>query len=455
MTWQGDEILFGQVKGIMRVSANGGAPEVVVGMKSEERAHGPQSLPGGQAILFTLATGSGPNMWETSQIVAQELPAGERRVLVAGGTSPRLLRSGHLLFYRDNTVFAQAFDERTVTLHGPAVPMVQKTASASFSGAGQFTVSDSGTLVYVEGSADETLNLMWIDRSGKTEMIGAPKRRYFEPRLSPDGTRIATATRDESSDIYIWDLVRGVETRVTKDEIRDVSPVWIDDRELLFANEATGSLNLNRRRADLTTERTTVAETKENEMPLAIAPDGKTVIVGVYPNNISYLARLSLDKPGVIEPLFGTSYSSNNAVISPDGHWIAYEAREGEITEVFVRPFPNVNDGRFPISQGGGTWPVWSRNGKELFYVSSRAGQADRFLLAVPITRASGNVFDWSRGVRLFNAQPYLRAGARGIDVSLDGTRFVVVAADEATTGSRSVIRYVTNWIDEVRARAK
>ena len=123
---------------------------------------------------------------------------------------------------------------------------------------------------------------------------------------------------------------------------------------------------------------------------------------------------------------------------------------------MFVRPFPNVNDGRFPISQGGGAWPVWSRTGKELFYIANRPGNADRFLMAVPITRASGATFDWSPGVRLFNASPYLRSSARGLDVSRDGTRFVVIGtAEGATTVKRSVIRYVTNWFDEVRARAR
>jgi WD40 repeat protein len=333
---------------------------------------------------------------------------------------------------------------------------VQKTNAAGFSGSGQFAVSDSGTLVYVEGSGDDLFSLIWIDRSGKAEVVGAPKRRYIEPRVSPDGLRIAASTRDESPDIFVWDLRTRVETRVTKDDVRDLSPMWIDDRELLFGNEASGKLNLSRRRADLTTERTTLADTKENEMPLTISPDGKTVVVGVFPSNASYLGFVSLDKPEIVTPLLSTSYPSANAVISPDGHWIAYEAREGEITEVFVRPFPNVNDGRYPISQGGGAWPVWSRTGKELFYVANRPGNSERFLLAVPITRASGTTFDWSPGVRLFNAAPYMRTSARGLDISRDGTKFVFIGTEEgATTVTRSTIRYVTNWIDEVRARAK
>ena len=458
MSWSGSQIYFGLQTAIMAAPATGGQAKELVKADAakNERIGQPQATADGKHIIFA----SNTRTWETSQIVAQDLTTGERRTLVSGGTSPLLARSGHLLFYRESTIFAHAFDERTLTVSGSAVPMIQKAGYASFSGAANFSVSESGTIVYIEGVGDDALALTWVDRTGKLESVaGAPRRRYFEPRFSPDGTMVATATRDESPDIYVWDLRRGVETRVTKDEARDITPIWLGDRELLFATEsdlASGTLNLARRRVDLTTERTVVAKTDVSEQPTSVSPDNKTAIVVMFPGGGTYLGRFSLEKPGPPELLFGTSYQSGNGVISPDGKWIAYDAREGERPEIYVRPFPNINDSRVQISQGGGLFPAWSRTGKELFYVSGSTGQPDRPLVAVPVKPARGTTFDWEKGVPLFNVGPYMRGGQRPYDVSPDGTRFIVVGDAVAPTAvSRTTMRYVTNWFEELRARVK
>jgi len=459
LSWTGSTMYFGQSAGIMSVPATGGTATLLIRAdeKKNERLGHPQITSDGSYLVFAL--GAPGRNWDASQIAVEHLATHARRVLVSGGTSPRLLKSGHLAFYREGTVFAQAFDERTATVSGTAVSMVQRAGYASFSGAGHFSVSDSGTIVFVEGSGDDLLNLLWVDRNGKAELVPkAPKRRYYEPHLSPDGTMVATATRDESPDIYVWDLRRNVETRVTRDEARDTSPLWLDNRELIFAVDldTSGNLNLARRRADLTTERIVIPVKPESAAPMAIAADGKTVIVTAYQGGTPHLARFSLGKPEPPALLLGTTYQSSNPAISPDGRWLAYEARESEQIEVYVRPFPNFNDARFQISQGGGSWPVWSRNGKELFYVTSRGGQPERSLVAVAIKPASATTFDWAPGVRLFNMAPHIRSSQRGYDVSLDGTRFIVAAdANAPALVSRTVMRYVTNWFEELRARVK
>jgi Tol biopolymer transport system component len=267
---------------------------------------------------------------------------------------------------------------------------------------------------------------------------------------------IATATRDDSPDIYVWDLRRNIETRVTKDEDRDLTPIWIDDRELLFAHDVNTKSQLARRRVDLTTDRTILTDGPVSQNPLTLSADGQTVIVGAFPGGLPFLGAVLLAKPAQAEPLFSKAYSNVNAVISPDGHWIAYEAREGDRTEVYVRPFPNVNDRRFQISQGGATWPMWSRNGRELFYVSNVAGQSERYLTVVPITTATGTTFDWGTGTRLFNAGPYVRSANRGMDISRDGTKFLAIAdPSTSTSNTRTVMRYVANWFDELKARVK
>ena len=457
MAWTGSKIYFGAQGAVKAAPDTGGTPVDLVtadAAKGERLGH-PQVTADGRHVIFTI--NSANRSWDTGQIVAQNLATGERRVIVAGGTSPRLLASGHLIFYRDSTIFAQRFDDRTASVSGTAVPMVLKTLFASFSGAGQFGVSDSGALVYIEGGGDDLLDLVWIDRAGKTERIpGPPRRRYYEPRLSPDGTMIATATRDDSPDIYVWNLKRNVEERVTRDERRDAAPVWLNDRELLFASDDdAGELDIARRRADLTTERTILAKTKDSEAPTSVTRDGTIAIVTTFSTGSGRLASFSLEKPGEATLLLGTAYISQNGTLSPDGHWLAYEARESDKTEVFVRPFPNVNDARYQISQGGGTSPAWSRNGKELLFLSS-AVQSERPMTSAIVRRAAGTTFDWDPPVKLFNFAPYFRSTPRGYDVSADGSRFVAVAEANATLNSARIhIRYVTNWFEELRERVK
>ena len=458
MDWIGSQIYFGRQTAIMAVPATGGtATELVKADESKsERLGHPQITPDGKHLIFVVNSTS--RSWESAQIVAQNLATGERRVLVSGGTSPRLLASGYLLFYRESTVFAQRFDPSTATLSGSPVPMAQKVLFASFSGAAQFSVSASGTFVSIEGSGEDVMTLSWIDRSGKIEPVAsAPKRRYFEPRLSPDGTMIATATRDDSPDIYVWNLLRGNESRVTRDELRDVLPVWLDNRELLFGYESdvNGKLGIARRRVDLTNERE-IVWSKDSQAPVAVAADGKTVVVNAYSGGQTTLARFSLAAPATPESLLGAMYPNMNATISPDGRWIAYEAREGDRTEIYVRPFPNIKDGRFPVSQGGGLYPLWSRNGKELFFVANPSGQSERPLMAVAVKSAVGTTFDWGAPTRLFNMAPFIRSSSRGFDVSLDGSKFVVVAdASVPTAGTRTVMQFVTNWAEELKAKVK
>ncbi len=456
LTWAGSQIYFGTQAAIMAVPDTGDAPKEIVKADKDktERFGHPQLTSDGKHLVFAINLAN--KSWETSQIVSLDLATGARQVLVSGGTSPRLLKSGHLVFYRESTIFAQVFDDATATVKGSAVPMVQKTSYGGISGVGQFSVSDSGTLVYVEGSNDDLLTLTWIDRTGKIEPVaGAPRRRYYSPRISPDGTMIATETRDDSPDIYVWDLRKGTETRVTRDDVRDTAPVWLDNLELLFASERDGALALARRRADLTTDRTVLARAPDSLQPTSVTPDGKTVVVMSFQGGGTFLASVALEKPESPTLLIGKSYTSQNAALSPDGHWIAYEAREGERNEIYVRPFPNVNDRRYQISQGGGSWPVWSRGGKELLYVAG-GGQGERPLVSATVKIASGTTFDWNPPVRLLNMQTYMRATTRGYDVSPDGSRIVVPTDSTPTlTSSRTSMRFVTDWFEELRDRVK
>jgi Tol biopolymer transport system component len=454
MSWSGERILFGQTDGLTSVAATGGTPEVILKADTAkgERFGQPQLVDEGRAVVFVSHVG------EARTIEVADLASGERRTLVGDGIAPRVVASGHLVFYRDNTLFAQRFDARTRTVAGSPVSLVQRVRSAALSYAAQYAVADTGTLVYVEGEGDELLTLVWADRSGNATPIKAPPRRYFEPRLSSDGRRIVTATRDEANDIFIWDAERGIETRVTRSDVRDFSPVWTPgDREILFATEDTNRkdtrFQLLQRRADLTTDAAPATPFLEHtEAPRSIAKDGATWIVDHVEFAEDFVATRSPGAEGPAPPLVGRSSISRNPSLSPDGRWLAYEAREGDIFEVFVRPFPNVNDSRVQVSQGGGAWPAWSRDSKELYFVAVPPNGA---LMAAAVKPSRGPDFDWAPPVRLFPMTGYFRSTNRGYDVAPDG-RFVLVGTPSTLTATdRAAIHFVTNWFDDVRARVK
>ena len=200
MSWGPDGIVFGQgSKGIMRVSPNGGTPDVVVRVKDGEEAHGPQLLPGGQHLLFTLATGTALDRWDKARVVVQSVTSGERKTLIEGGSDARYVPTGHIVYALGGRVFAVAFDVHRLEVMGGAAPMVEgvRRSGGSGTGAAHFSVSSTGSLIYIPGAVS-TSSAQWeialIDRKGGVERLKLPPGPYESPRVSPDGTRIAFGT---------------------------------------------------------------------------------------------------------------------------------------------------------------------------------------------------------------------------------------------------------------------
>jgi len=203
-SWGADDVIvFGQgPKGIMRVSGAGGTPEVLIKVDAGQMAHGPQMLPGGRAVLFTLRP-QGAQRWSDSQIVVQSLDTGERRVLINGGTDARYVPTGHLIYALESTLLAAPFDLNSLEVTAGPVPLLEEVADAGgTTGASHFSISADGTLVYVSSIVTvERRTLAWVDRQGREESMKAPTRSYRYPRLSPDSTRIALDLADEQMDI--------------------------------------------------------------------------------------------------------------------------------------------------------------------------------------------------------------------------------------------------------------
>jgi eukaryotic-like serine/threonine-protein kinase len=458
VSWTAENsILYGQgTEGIWRVSADGGKPENVVKVDANRIASGPQLLPGGRAILFTLAN---PNDLGAYQIVVQSLDAGTRQVVVEAGADARYVPTGHLIYALRDTLMAVRFDVASLIVTGGPVPLVEDVAMSPDAVMAYFAVSNEGALVYVPRdavAAAQYRTLVWVDRQGREASIKAPPRAYNHPRLSPDGTRVALDIRDQEHDIWIWDLAREMLTRLTVGPAWDLDPVWTPDgRSVIFSSggpSAFGVRNLFRRAADgtgtvdqLTRDTTAVAKT--------VTPDGKGLIfiesseapTGTGDRGDVMLLPLPAERRP--QPLVQTAFSETNAELSPNGRWLAYQSNESGHEEVYVVPFPKVATSKTRVSPSGGGRPVWARNGREIFYLSMSA------LMRVPVTTDS--TFAAGNPSKLFEGPYLFGPTGRTYDVSPDGQRFLMLKQStmdsESSPSARMVL--VQNWFEELKRR--
>jgi Tol biopolymer transport system component len=446
-----DTIVFSQGgRGILKVSSAGGTPEVLVPASSiEGYAHGPQVLPDGKSLLFTM--GHRAN-WDDARIVVQSLTTGERRILVEGGTGARYVSTGHLVYAFQGSLLAVPFDAARLEVTGRPVSLVEGVASTpqSFSGAANFSFSDTGSLVYVE-AFESARTLVWVDREGKEESLAAEPRAYTNPRISRDGTRVALDVRDQENDIWIWDVARESLNRLTFDGDFDLRPVWTPDgTQIVFSSYRGGVANLFIKAADGTGTAGRITEAPNHQFPVSISPDGKDV---VFRENTAEGRRdlwlLSLEDGGPAKALLATEFNERNGEVSPDGRWLAYQSDESGEDEIYVRPFPNVNDGRYPISKGGGTRPLWGSDGSELFYLTP-----DGQLMVVSVQTNP----NFTVGVaEVLFEEPYLGGTAasagRTYDISPDGQRFLMIKEAEADASASMSMTVVLNWFEELKAR--
>ena len=350
MTWDAGGIVFGQAKGIMRVSANGGQPDVLVSAKDGELVYGPQVLPGGEWVLFTVATAATTEAWDKALIVVQSLKSSERKTLVSGGSDGRYLPTGHLVYALGGVLFAVPFDLPRLAVTGGPVPIVEGVKrSQTATGTAHFSVSSTGSLVFVPGPASTSSarsDLALVDRNGAVQPLTLPPGPYEYPRLSPDGKRIAFGSDDgKDAIVWIYDLAGTSSMRRLTLGSRNRVPVWSADGErVAFQSDREGDLGLFWQRADGTTaaERLTKPDKDTAHVPESWSPDGKTLLFSVAKSSSYAVAALSLtDKK--VTPVGGIqSPFPPSATFSPDGRWVAYSATAPgpPVGSLFVQPFP-------------------------------------------------------------------------------------------------------------------
>ncbi len=459
LSWDGDDVLFGLPGGVMRVSANGGTPELVVPARASEgeRVFGPQMLPGGKAVLFT-STNAEP--WNVAgKIVAVSLPSGARTIVVDGGAADaRYLPSGHILFVRGGVVHAVAFDATTLQARGTPVRLIEGVRRSEDSSGMDLSVSSTGMLAYVPGAVSgEDLKLAFFGRDGGPQPLAVPAGNYAQPRLSPDGRRIAMGTVD-AADTAIWiaDTTGTAAPRRLTFDGATRFPAWSHDGErVTFQSQHGEDKSLFWQRADGSgaAERLTQAPAGASHAPQAWSPDGNWLLYDETKEGLVAIWLYSRQNQTSRVLVSENSRVPSDATFSPDGRWIAYTTEENSLAmaRVFVQPFPPTG-AKYLISgpEEDAHHPSWSRDGRELFYTPGPGSRIQR--VAVTTTPA----FQFRPAVtlprRFTNAPP---THPRTYDVAADG-RFLGLIEAEALKESGtplSQIYVVLNWFEELKTK--
>jgi Tol biopolymer transport system component len=438
--------------GLVRIPPGGGTPTPVTENSSSELTHAfPEILPGSRAVLFLAV----PLPYDPDQarIEVVSLVDRRRKVLVQGGTSPHYLLSGHLVYASKGTLFAVPFDSDKLETRGTAISILDQVAFRPASAGADFDVSKEGTLVYRRGNGggeSEMRTVQWVDGAGKKEPLRPKPGLYSNPRLSPDGKRLAFAVHEGANyDVWVYDAQRDAMTRLTFGGGPYAAPVWTPDGKYVIFGSLKG---IYWTRADGASQPQLLTQSKNPQIPWSFTPDGKRL--AYYEGSGSpQIWTLPLEeqggqlKAGKPEQFLKSQFSEFAPAFSPDGHWLAYTSNESGKREVYVRAFPpsaSGQGGKWQISNSGGDWPLWSRNGRELIY------KADDQLMSVSYS-VTGDSFVPEKP-RLWIAK---LGGTDYYDLAPDGKRVVVLAPVESPEAAKPdhEVTFLFNFFDELRRR--
>jgi serine/threonine-protein kinase len=450
-TWADDGTIYFSpsfTAGIQSVPASGGQPRRVteVDLKTFESNHLlPETLPGAHALLYTMWQGGD---FGAASIWALSLPSGDRRRLLDSASAPRYVPPGFLVFARGGALFAVRFDPERLAVVGEPVPVVDTVWTDRASGTAHYAVSRTGTVVYAPGgNTIERRRLVLVDRQGHIEPLAAESNFYGNPKFSPDGRRVAV---EALNDLWVYDLGDRTLNRVTFRGVNQF-PVWAPDgRHLAFSSShGVASPTVFWTDVDAVSDPQPLSQGGAVQFPASWAPDGSAVAYAETAQTETGWDIWIL-RPGEAEsrrPLIRTPFKDDQPMISPDGRALAYVSDETGRLEVYLRRFPDLGQ-RSRVSIDGGSEPVWSRRGDELFYRNGRQ------YFSVRVTTA-GESIKVGRPLLLFEGdfvQASLFPGSPSYDVAPDGQRFIAVArADDTPRPVR--LDVVLGWIQDVERR--
>lgn len=443
-TWLPDDsILFANSHGKFgRVRVSGGdvEPLEVKGLQEGHFVVSPFALPDGDAVLCGVSDGSAFN------IGLYDIASRTLAKIAENGFNPTYATSGHIFYQQDpGGLMALPFDVRRRRATGDPFPVVKDLGKRVSYQVRMFSVAANGTLAYIHKSANlESGALLWIDRQGQSSPLVEVGRVVDTPRFSPDGRRIAFRAPGPNCDVWVHDIERGVTTRITREGDNHGIAWFGDGRRIAFAR--LGAPSLWSVVASATDGTGDVEPLSQPVVPRgfvsSISHDAQFILVGATVDSGDDVFLINTkDKSG--KPLLHSRFTERGAVFSPDGNHVAYVCDESGRDEIYVQSFPSL-DSREQISTDGGSEPIWSRDGKELFF------RQNRKMMVVDVT--SQPAFSAGRPRVLFESDhsPRSNSGLGAYDVTPDGRRFVMVR-DRSVTGGAE-INVVLNWFEEIRA---
>src|SRR6266550_3118510 len=411
----------------------------------------PEVLPNGKGILIAVGVRDAAR-----SIGVVDMSTRKRRVIVNNAVYARYVPTGHLLYVTtDRTLMVVPFDQNTMKVTGEPTTLAEGIRLAPSSTV-DLAVSNNGTLLYTRGVAPGKLELVWVTRSGKAQSVDPDWQGSFaEPSLSPDGRRLSVSLLPNASydaiaqisDIWIKRLDRGPSVKLTLEEKTDHYSTWTPDgKSVTFTSNAAGSLDLWTKRADGSRQAVLQLHEKRGAFSPRWSPDGKWLVFRTdrYQPGAGDILGIRPGIDTVAVPLVATGFTENAPAISPNGRWLAYSSNESGPIEVYVVPFPNTADAKWAVSTGGGTEPLWSHSGKELFY-RDVAGNL------VSVAVQSSPTFSLGRSTTLFPARAYL-SFERGAQyaVASDDQRFLMIRQVSGSVPDELIV--VDNWFEELKS---
>ncbi|WP_411279403.1 protein kinase domain-containing protein [Gemmatimonas sp.] len=457
MSWGSDGYIYRFIRhtglfALARMEARPDAPlerVTTVDTAAGETSHLlPELLPDKKSLLFQVAFRDGRRA-----IAVADVKTGRHRILMPG-VRVRYVSNGHLLYTTpDGKLWVVPFNVSALTLSGTASPVADRIPSTMV-GPVDFAVSNDGTLVYAVGDASTQRELVWVSRTGvRTPFDSTWRGEFASPALSPDGRRLAVAIRrGTDADIWVKGATSGAPIRLSQQNKSNDAPAWTPDgRFITYISGSSGTAAVGdvwRQPADGSALGTLLlhADRPISEQFWSHA-DNWLVVRTTTPSLGSgdILAAQPL-RGGATQPVIATPNLEYSPTLSPDGRWMAYVSNMSGRLEVYVVPFPNPQQARWPISSAGGSAPRWSPRGDELFYLDLQSR-----MVAVQVTTAPSFALQGTR--TLFNASDFVQISVsrRNYDVTPDGQRFLMVQRANGATNGHVVV--VENWLTELTAR--
>ena len=454
-SWGGDgNIYFAPTgsSGLWTVPASGGTAKELTRV---DRAQGeishrwPQVLPDARSLLFTVWTGPGK---DERRIVVQSIETGERRVLVPGGDTPRYLASGYLLYARQDALFAIPWRPTQSDIGAAAPVTLPEYPRLENEGAAAYAVSEGGTLAYLAGGPTRyAYRLVWVDRDGNVEPLPFPERDYEAVAIAPDGERAVVQVSEGTVGLWLFDFARHTMTPLVTTGGSSQAPVWtVDGKRIAYRATRSGARTVYWKAADGTGSEEPLMESRGvTETPTSVSPDGEWLIfhdAGGAAKSGNMMWRVSLSGDRTPLPLSQSGASPTSGQVSPDARWLAFMSATSGQNEIYVQAYPGPGPSQL-LSNGGGSEPRWSRDGRELFYVSG-----SRFMAVNAPARPGA---PWGEPRVLFEGQFRRASNANSAsDVSADGRRFLRIQQSRPDR-SQDHIDIVLNWFEELEAKAK